>query len=200
MSVPHPIGSVASGLLGILEATQAISRCMFVEYSMWQRKKIDLVNRRTYNIPIMSLFVIYLIFQEWSSYSMCTTWFHFQQWILSHWDIGQVGYNFLSALRGHKLCKTSWLRYLGIGKSRLLRTGKRFRGIDERTINQGSMELMPLKSGCVSVRMEFTVSHGYPGCSSIGKGATTRPANQTASANTFFCHLYWTAGECMPTK
>ena len=43
------------------------------------------------------------------------------------------------ALPGYSLCKTAWLRFLGIGKARLQRTGKRFRGIDERTINQGCL-------------------------------------------------------------
>ena len=38
---------------------------------------------------------------------------------------------------GHALCRSAWLRFLGIGKQRILRTKRKFRGLDERTINQG---------------------------------------------------------------
>ena len=37
---------------------------------------------------------------------------------------------------GVQICRTAWLKYLGIGKQRLQRTKKRFRGIDERTLAQ----------------------------------------------------------------
>ncbi|CAL1131723.1 unnamed protein product [Cladocopium goreaui] len=68
---------------------------------------------------------------------------------------------------GYPLCRTAWLRFLGIGKERLNRTRKRYRGIDDRTINQGN---------------------------------TAHPAIQTASVHAFFGHMWWTAGESMPTK
>ena len=35
---------------------------------------------------------------------------------------------------GFPLCRTSWLRFLGIGKQRWDRTKKRFRGVDDRTL------------------------------------------------------------------
>ena len=47
----------------------------------------------------------------------------------------------LLALAGHHVCRTAWLRFLGIGKQRLSRTGKRFRGIDDRTLYQGTLFL-----------------------------------------------------------
>ena len=42
---------------------------------------------------------------------------------------------------GYPLCRTAWLRFLGIGKERLNRTRKRYRGIDDRTINQGNVSM-----------------------------------------------------------
>lgn len=38
---------------------------------------------------------------------------------------------------GHALCRSAWLRFLGIGKQRIHRTKRKFRGLDGRTINQG---------------------------------------------------------------
>ena len=38
---------------------------------------------------------------------------------------------------GHQLCRQSWLKYLGIGKQRIVRTKRKFRGVDGRTLNQG---------------------------------------------------------------
>ena len=35
------------------------------------------------------------------------------------------------------MCREAWLRFLGIGKQRLLRTKRRHRGVDERTLNFG---------------------------------------------------------------
>lgn len=32
------------------------------------------------------------------------------------------------------MCRTSWLRFLGIGKQRWDRTKKRYRGVDDRTL------------------------------------------------------------------
>ena len=40
-------------------------------------------------------------------------------------------------LTGHHLCRAAWLKYLGVGKQRILRTKRKFRGVDERTLNQG---------------------------------------------------------------
>ena len=40
-----------------------------------------------------------------------------------------------SFCQGHKVCRASFLRLLGVGKQRLQRTKKRFRGIDDRTLN-----------------------------------------------------------------
>ena len=42
-----------------------------------------------------------------------------------------------SVLPGHRVCRTAWMRFLGVGKERITRTRKRYRGLDERTINQG---------------------------------------------------------------
>ena len=39
---------------------------------------------------------------------------------------------------GYPLCRTAWLRFLGVGKQRMLRTKRKFRGLDDRTINQGT--------------------------------------------------------------
>ena len=39
--------------------------------------------------------------------------------------------------RGHYVCREAWLRFLGVGKQRLLRTKRRHRGVDERTLNFG---------------------------------------------------------------
>ncbi|CAL1148092.1 unnamed protein product [Cladocopium goreaui] len=36
---------------------------------------------------------------------------------------------------GHALCRSAWLRFLGIGKQRILRTKRKFRGLDERTLD-----------------------------------------------------------------
>ena len=38
---------------------------------------------------------------------------------------------------GYPLCRVAWIRYLGVGKSRLGRCKRKFHGIDGRTINQG---------------------------------------------------------------
>ena len=38
---------------------------------------------------------------------------------------------------GHYVCREAWLRFLGIGKQRLVRTKRRHRGVDERTLNFG---------------------------------------------------------------
>lgn len=36
-------------------------------------------------------------------------------------------------------CRLAWTRYLGIGKGRLERCKRSYHGIDDRTINQGSL-------------------------------------------------------------
>ena len=46
---------------------------------------------------------------------------------------------FFPSLSGHQLCRTAWIRFLGIGKARLNRTKKRYRGVDERGLNQCSL-------------------------------------------------------------
>ena len=40
-------------------------------------------------------------------------------------------------LSGHRVCREAFLKFIGIGKQRLTRTKKRFRGLDERRLNQG---------------------------------------------------------------
>lgn len=49
---------------------------------------------------------------------------------------------------GVQICRTAWLKYLGIGKQRLQRTKKRFRGIDERTLMQ-QRSLLQAVCSCV---------------------------------------------------
>lgn len=54
--------------------------------------------------------------------------------------------NLLNA--GYRVCRTAWLRFLGLGKQRLLRTKRRHRGVDERTMNYGdSFHLIPFFQG-----------------------------------------------------
>lgn len=48
---------------------------------------------------------------------------------------------------GHYLCRESWLKLLGIGKQRLQRTKKRFRGIDDRTLAHGCLVKFTNKKG-----------------------------------------------------
>ena len=45
----------------------------------------------------------------------------------------------LSPCSGHQLCRQAWLTYLGIGKARMQRCKRTFRGVDQRTINQGAL-------------------------------------------------------------
>ena len=40
---------------------------------------------------------------------------------------------------GYPLCRLAWSRYMGIGKQRLDRCKRSYHGIDDRTINQGSV-------------------------------------------------------------
>lgn len=41
-------------------------------------------------------------------------------------------FNTIPTTQGYQVCRLAWLRLLGIGKQRMQRTGKRFRGIDDR--------------------------------------------------------------------
>lgn len=91
------------------------------------------------------------------------------------------------------MCRVAWTRYLGVGKQRLERCKRAYHGIDERTISQGLMA-----AGYVSARGGAIMKH--VGCKQWDLGETTRAAEQSASAHTFFTHLYYTAGESMPTK
>ena len=58
--------------------------------------------------------------------------------------------NMLTELLGFQLCRTSWLRYMGIGKERLNRTKKRYRGLDERSLNQCTMAKQKTYVPCMS--------------------------------------------------
>lgn len=44
-----------------------------------------------------------------------------------------------TSFAGYQLCRLAWTRYLGIGKGRLERCKRSYHGIDDRTINQGSL-------------------------------------------------------------
>lgn len=55
-----------------------------------------------------------------------------------------------------------------------------------------------MAAGYVSARGGAIMKH--VGCKQWDLGETTRAAEQSASAHTFFTHLYYTAGESMPTK
>lgn len=189
MSVSHPIWSAASGLLGILEVAKTIARCIFVEYSVWERKKVDLVNRRIYS-TVICFTQFHSVSSSMISFRrvpirviMWTTSFNSQFIVfvaMRHGMYGRIGYHFLPPLTGYKLCKTSWLRYLGIGKSRMLRTGKRFRGIDERTINQGFIEAFILD--LISFKCSWSVSwwiFSFPmGTLSVGSLAKVQLPNR----------------------
>lgn len=110
---------------------------------------------------------------------------------------------------GHQLCREAWLRFLGVGKARLTRTKRKFRGLDERSINQGILVsgilyifVYPLNTLTSDMYKSyiFSIILLHSGLSHHNSGQTAPPAEQTASCMSFFQHMYWTAAESMPTR
>ena len=48
-----------------------------------------------------------------------------------------VGLCSVTPNQGYQMCRSAWLRFLGIGKNRLARTRKRHRGTDDRSLKCG---------------------------------------------------------------
>lgn len=56
----------------------------------------------------------------------------------SHCFLTPLHFSVQKLLPGYKLCREAWMKYLGVGRQRMSRTKKRYRGVDERKLSQGS--------------------------------------------------------------
>ena len=108
---------------------------------------------------------------------------------------------------GVELCRTAWLAYMGVGKSRVHRTKKWFRGIDDRTLAQSAFHNLWNFLYWLGVNilrklsmLSFYAIQNFRTNLCPETGCGNRTSEQTASVNTFLAHLYWSAAESMPVQ
>lgn len=98
---------------------------------------------------------------------------------------------------GHQICREAFVKYMGVGKERLLRTKRRHRGLDERRLNTGAIAQILLTEPFLhsfltglSIK-EPTIQHKLRVAIPSSHTSTSRPVNpcQTSCVDDFISNI-----------